>query len=60
MIIYHYCIFLKDGISGLVHTFIKRNKEDTTGLQPEEFSGYQILDVDELVFKLIDLQNIKL
>jgi type I restriction enzyme S subunit len=37
---------------------IKRNKEDTTGLQPEEFSGYQILDVDELVFKLIDLQNI--
>lgn len=37
---------------------IKRSKEDSTGLQPEEFSGYQILDKDELVFKLIDLENV--
>ena len=37
---------------------IKRPKDDSTGLQPEEFSGYQILSTDELVFKLIDLQNI--
>ena len=31
---------------------IKRPKDDSTGLQPEEFSGYQILSTDELVFKL--------
>ena len=37
---------------------IKRPKDDSIGLQPEEFSGYQILSTDELVFKLIDLQNI--
>ncbi|MBQ3489390.1 MAG: restriction endonuclease subunit S, partial [Clostridia bacterium] len=33
---------------------IKRPKDDATGLQPEEFSGYQILRENELVFKLID------
>ena len=37
---------------------IKRGKEDTNGLQPKEFEGYQILRKNELVFKLIDLQNI--
>lgn len=37
---------------------IKRSKEDTNGLQPEKFEGYQILRENELVFKLIDLQNV--
>lgn len=37
---------------------IKRPKDDVTGLQPEEFSGYQILRENELVFKLIDLANV--
>ena len=37
---------------------IKRPKEDTNGLQPKEFEGYQVLRKNELVFKLIDLQNI--
>lgn len=37
---------------------IKRNKEDTAGLQPENFDTYQILKTNELVFKLIDLQNV--
>ena len=37
---------------------IKRDKEDTDGLQPKEFSSYQILREGELVFKLIDLENI--
>lgn len=37
---------------------IKRNKEDTVGLQPENFDTYQILKTNELVFKLIDLQNV--
>ncbi|UQK58984.1 restriction endonuclease subunit S [Fenollaria massiliensis] len=37
---------------------IKRSKTNSDGLQPADFSSYQILDVDQLVFKLIDLQNI--
>lgn len=37
---------------------IKRSKEDATGLQPEAFNGYQILRKGELVFKLIDLENV--
>lgn len=36
---------------------IRRPKEDTNGLQPEAFDGYQILCAGELVFKLIDLEN---
>lgn len=38
---------------------IKRSKEDNEGLQPEQFYTYQILYANELVFKLIDLQNVK-
>lgn len=37
---------------------VKRSKEDNAGLQPEKFETYQILRQDELVFKLIDLQNV--
>lgn len=37
---------------------IKRSKEDSNGLQPEKFTGYQILNEGELVFKLIDLENV--
>ena len=37
---------------------IKRSKEDSNGLQPEKFEGYQILQKNELVFKLIDLENV--
>ena len=37
---------------------VKRSKEDNNGLQPEKFETYQILKKGELVFKLIDLQNI--
>ncbi len=36
-----------------------RDKDDNEGLQPEQFEGYQILEANELVFKLIDLENIK-
>ena len=32
---------------------IKRSKDDSEGLQPEKFEGYQILRKNELVFKLI-------
>ena len=38
---------------------IKRNKDDNEGLQPEKFDGYQVLKPNELVFKLIDLANVK-
>lgn len=38
---------------------LKRSKDANDGLQPEEFKGYQVLYENELVFKLIDLENIK-
>lgn len=38
---------------------LKRSKDDSDGLQPEKFEGYQILEENELVFKLIDLENVK-
>ncbi|MBR3277850.1 MAG: restriction endonuclease subunit S [Lachnospiraceae bacterium] len=37
---------------------IKREKEDANGLQPKDFDTYQLLRTNELVFKLIDLQNV--
>lgn len=37
---------------------IKRPKDDAAGLQPEAFNGYQVLQENELVFKLIDLENV--
>ena len=37
---------------------VKRSKEDSEGLQPKDFASYQLLQERELVFKLIDLQNI--
>ena len=37
---------------------LKRSKDDSEGLQPESFKSYQILREKELVFKLIDLENV--
>ena len=37
---------------------IKRSKNDSDGLQPKDFNTYQLLRKNELVFKLIDLQNV--
>ena len=37
---------------------IKRNKDDAEGLQPEQFDNYQYLRKNQLVFKLIDLENV--
>lgn len=37
---------------------IKRPKDDADGLQPGDFNGYQVLKSGDLVFKLIDLQNV--
>lgn len=38
---------------------VKRSKDDGKGLQPAKFETYQILYKGELVFKLIDLENVK-
>ena len=35
-----------------------RKKDDSDGLQPKDFDTYQLLRENELVFKLIDLQNV--
>ena len=37
---------------------LKRSKDDNEGLQPKDFETYQILRKDDMVFKMIDLQNI--
>ena len=53
--------FMSDRYERLALTMngvIKRSKDDSNGLQPEKFETYQILRPDELVFKLIDLQNV--
>lgn len=48
-----------DRLALTMNGVIKRSKDDSEGLQPEKFEGYQILCKNELVFKLIDLENVK-
>ncbi len=48
-----------DRLALTLNGVIKRSKDDSEGLQPEKFEGYQILHKNELVFKLIDLENVK-
>lgn len=38
---------------------IPRALDDAEGLQTEDYSNYQIVDKNDLLFKLIDLQNIR-
>ncbi len=47
-----------DRLALTMQNVVKRSKDDNTGLQPDKFETYQILRKDELVFKLIDLQNV--
>jgi len=47
-----------DRLALTLNGVIKRSKEDSEGLQPEKFEGYQILKENELVFKMIDLENV--
>ena len=37
---------------------IKRDKEDANGLQPENYNSYQVVYKGDLIFKLIDLENV--
>ena len=64
---YHFCN--TKVVPGINHTeyerlsltlkgVVPRSKDDVDGLQPKDFNTYQLLRKDELVFKLIDLQNI--
>ena len=46
-----------DRLSLTMQGVLKRSKEASDGLQPEKFDNYQILRENELVFKLIDLEN---
>lgn len=48
-----------DRLALTLNGVIKRSKDDSEGLQPEKFEGYQILYKNELVFKLIDLENVR-
>jgi type I restriction enzyme, S subunit len=47
-----------DRLALTLNGVIKRSKVDNAGLQPEKFEGYQILRKNNLVFKLIDLENV--
>lgn len=47
-----------DRLALTLNGVIKRSKDDNEGLQPYKFDTYQVLKEGELVFKLIDLQNI--
>lgn len=44
-------------ISLTMQGVLKRDKNDSQGLQPEDFGTYQIVYSNDLIFKLIDLAN---
>lgn len=45
-------------ISLTMNGVIIRDKDDANGLQPEDFYNYQIVRKDDIIFKLIDLENV--
>src|SRR5699024_5580754 len=47
-----------DRLALTLNGVIKRSKDDGEGLQPEKFETYQIVYKNELIFKLIDLENV--
>ena len=47
-----------DRIALTLNGVIKRDKNDSSGLQPDNYSGYQVVYKDDLIFKLIDLENV--
>ncbi len=48
-----------DRLALTMNGVIERSIDSDEGLQPAEFSGYQIFEKNDLVFKLIDLENFK-
>lgn len=49
---------LFDRLALTLNGVIRRDKDDSDGLQPKEFDGYQIIYENDFIFKMIDLQNI--
>ena len=47
-----------DRLALTLNGVVKRSKDDNEGLQPKKFESYQTLRKNNLVFKLIDLENI--
>ena len=47
-----------DRIALTLNGVIKRDKADSNGLQPDNYNGYQVVYKDDLIFKLIDLENV--
>ena len=47
-----------DRIALKLNGVIKRDKDDSNGLQPDNYNGYQVVYKDDLIFKLIDLENV--
>lgn len=47
-----------DRLALTLNGVIRRDKDDSDGLQPKEFDGYQIIYENDFIFKMIDLQNI--
>lgn len=50
--------FEKNVLSLTLKGVIRNNAERPIGLSPSDYSTYQLFDKDELVFKLIDLENV--
>lgn len=48
----------KNVLSLTLKGVIRNNAEKPIGLSPSDYSTYQLFDKDELVFKLIDLENV--
>ncbi len=48
----------KDRLALTLNGVINRGENDSIGLNPSDFRTYQIFNSDELVFKLIDLENV--
>lgn len=47
-----------DRVSLTMNGVLLRDKEDANGLQPESFEKYQIVNKQDIIFKLIDLENV--
>lgn len=48
----------KNVLSLTLRGVIRNNVDNPIGLSPADYSTYQIFEANELVFKLIDLENI--
>lgn len=52
-------LMVDDRLALTLNGVIERDIEEDAGLQPTDFESYQIFKSDDLVFKLIDLENLQ-